>query len=240
MRRSRILAVLGLVAFALLGGQAEAQDEVRYRAEVGAGAFFGDPEVSAPGQTGDLDINADTGIAISAALWSDSPGGIRDLSVGSQYLRLQDGDFGGTVDVTIPSFTIIAPLKVEPTINAVMFNALYRYNKNEGNRFHPYIGGGIGAAFVDVDVSATGPVTVNGTPGLVTGSRSESTVGFAWQAIAGVDVDVTDHVYLGVNYRYFGTDVTFTDVLGFAGVPGVDVDVDFRQHVIMGIIGYRF
>jgi len=236
VKRNRILAVLGLVAFALLGGQAEAQDEVRYRAEVGGGAFFGDPEFSVPGVTGKVDT--DTGIAISAGLWSDSPGGIRDLSVGSQYLRLQDSDFDGTVGVTFLNTPITFPLKIEPTINAVMFNAAYRYNKNEDNWFHPYIGGGIGAAFVDVDFSAAGTVTVGGMP-FITGavSGSESAVGFAWQALAGVDVDVTDHVYAGVNYRYFGTDVTFTDVLG---APGVDVDVDFRQHVIMGVIGYRF
>ncbi len=213
MRRSRILAVLGLVAFALLGGQAEAQDEVRYRAEAGAGAFFGDPKVSALGVSFDLDT--DTGIAILAGLWSDGPGSIRDLSVGAQYLRLQDGDF---------SFLdpIAGAVEIEPTINAVMGNALYRYNKNEDNRFHPYIGGGIGAAFVNVDVSAT-----------ALGSASESAVGFAWQALAGVDVDITDHIYAGVNYRYFGTDVT-------SDVFGVDVDVDFRQHVIMGVIGYRY
>ena len=72
MKRNRILAVLGLVAFALLGGQAEAQEKVRFRAEAGAGAFFGDPEVSALGLSVDLDT--DTGIAISAALWSDGPG----------------------------------------------------------------------------------------------------------------------------------------------------------------------
>ncbi len=228
MKRNRILAVLGLVAFALLGGQAEAQDEVRYRAEVGGGAFFGDPEISFAGVSGDLDT--DTGIAISAGLWSDGPGGIRDLSIGAQYLRLQDSDFDETLGGTFLNATITGRLQLEPTINAVMFNAAYRYNKNEGNRFHPYIGGGIGAAFVDADLSATGTVTVNGTL-LAAGtlSASDSATGFAWQAIAGVDVDITDHVYAGVNYRYFGTDVTL-----------FDVDVDFRQHVIMGVIGYRY
>ncbi len=217
MKRNRILAVLGLVAFALLGGQAEAQEKVRFRAEAGAGAFFGDPKVSVLGVSGDLDT--DTGIAILAGLWSDGPGAIRDLSIGAQYLRLQDGDF---------SFLhpTLGAVEIEPTINAVMGNALYRYNKNEGNRFHPYIGGGIGAAFVNVDASAT-----------ALGSGSASAWGFAWQAMAGVDFDVTDHVYLGANYRYFGTDVSFTELFD---IPGVDVDVDFRQHVIMGVIGYRF
>ncbi len=62
MRRSRILAVLGLVAFALLGGQAEAQDETRYRAEAGAGIFFGDPKVSSLGFSSDMDT--DNGISI--------------------------------------------------------------------------------------------------------------------------------------------------------------------------------
>jgi len=143
MRRSRILAVLGLVAFALLGGQAEAQDETRYRAEVGGGAFFGDPEVSALGLSVDLDT--DTGIAISAGLWSDSVAGIRDLSLGSQYLRLQGGDFDFTGSGTFLGEPVTVGVEIEPTINAVMFNGVYRYNKNEDNRFHPYIGGGIGA-----------------------------------------------------------------------------------------------
>ena len=229
MRRSRILAVLGLVAFALLGGQAEAQDETRYRAEVGGGAFFGDPEVSALGLSVDLDT--DTGIAISAGLWSDGPGGIRDLSIGAQYLRLQGGDFDETGSGTFLGEPVTLRVEIEPTINAVMFNGVYRYNKNEDNRFHPYIGGGIGAAFVDVDFSAAFTGTTFG--GAV--SASDSAVGFAWQAIAGVDVDVTDHVYAGVNYRYFGTDVTL-----FGDQTGVDIDFDFRQHVIMGVIGYRF
>ncbi len=227
MKRNRILAVLGLVAFALLGGQAEAHEKVRFRAEAGAGAFFGDPEISFAGVTDDLDT--DTGIAISAGLWSDGPAGIRDLSIGAQYLRLQGGDFDETAAGTFLNVTLTGQLQLEPTINAVMFNALYRYNKNEDNRFHPYIGGGIGAAFVDVDFSAAGTVTVNGTPFTGAVSASDSDVGFAWQALAGVDVDITDHIYAGVNYRYFGTDVNiFT------------ADVDFRQHVIMGVIGYRY
>ena len=67
------------------------------------------------------------------------------------------------------------------------------------SRFVPYIGGAVGgsASVIDADTLRIGGTTMHG---------SDSTVVFAWQAVGGFRVIISDGMSLGLEYRYFATE----------------------------------
>ena len=72
-------------------------------------------------------------------------------------------------------------------------------------------------------------MTVNGQTVSGSGSDSDSSANFAGQVFGGVDVAVTDNVYLGVSGRYILTD---SNLFG--------IDVQSRIFSAMATLGYRF
>jgi len=216
----RLLILSLTLLLSVLAHQTTASS-AEWRAELGLGAHGGDPEVSFAGETDDLDTN--TGIAITAQLWAD---GVAEtapwLTLGLQYLRLDDADFSEAASGTVLGATVTAQLDLNPTLDGFLLNAAYR--KPDG-KFHPMIGGGIGIAKASVD--AVGSVTVNGQT--FAGTTDDDDTSLAWQMFAGFDYDVTDKAYIGVSMNYFGTDATL-----------FSADVEFRNLVGMARAGYRF
>ena len=190
-----------------------------FRVQAGVGVQGGDPELEFAGVSGDLDT--DTGIAISGGAWMDQVGW-KHVSLGLEYLRLQDSDFSesGTILGDTVSGTI------EPTIDAVMINAAIR--NNSGNS-HPYIGGGIGVGRVGVDATVSVAVIVDGETLLASGSAEDDDTAFAGQVFVGFDYDTDANWYVGINGRYFIMDANL-----------FGADVEFRTWAVMGIIGLRF
>jgi OmpA-OmpF porin, OOP family len=92
---------------------------------------------------------------------------------------------------------------------------------------HPYLGGGIGGAYVELDTGDDTPLTVDDEAGA-----------FAWNLAAGLSYDVTAHVTLSAGYRYLrfeGTDFSAS----VAGVNTGDVEIDdVTSHEIL--IGLRY
>ena len=194
-----------------------------FRVQAGVGVQGGDPKLEDAGESVDLDT--DTGIAISAGVWMDQVGW-KHLSLGLEYLRLQDSDFSDPVSVTIPGFTASGTLDIEPTIDAFMVNAAIR--RNTGS-IHPYIGGGIGFGHTDVDVTASGTGTIGGEPFAGSVTFNDDDTAFAGQVFVGFDYDADANWYVGVNGRYFIMDANL-----------FNVDVEFRTWAVVGIIGLRF
>jgi outer membrane protein OmpA-like peptidoglycan-associated protein len=89
----------------------------------------------------------------------------------------------------------------------VMANLYYDFQT--GTRWTPYIGAGIGLAGVDAD--HIGRLN-NG------GALNDSQFEFAYQGIAGVAYELSDHWALQADYRYVGTtDPTFKTTVGGTG-----------------------
>lgn len=103
---------------------------------------------------------------------------------------------------------------------ALMANLFYDFNST--GRFHPYLGGGVGGAQINVnDFSAGGGDVFDGDD-LV----------FAYQGGAGLAFDLTDRLTFDVGYRYFATDdASFRD-------NGNDVDFEYSQHIGMASLRY--
>jgi opacity protein-like surface antigen len=92
---------------------------------------------------------------------------------------------------------------------------------------HPYLGGGVGGAYVKLDTGDDAPLKVDDEAGA-----------FAWNLAAGLSFDVTQHVTLSAGYRYLrleGTD--FSASVAGVNTDNVDVD-DVTSHEIL--IGLRY
>lgn len=221
-----------LLAFALAAtlpwpGPAAAADEddsllAHIRLELGGGAQWGDPELTFAGASADLDTGV--GYAVTAGGWVDQV--LTDyVSVGVQYLRLDNSDFSQLGSVGIPGVSATGQFEFEPTIDSVMVNLVSRLPRGT---FHPYAGGGVGVAFVSSDFKFGSPTTIGTSTFTGTTSADDRDTAFAWQIMAGMDVDITDKWYIGVNGRYFATNVTL-----------FGIDVEFRNIAAMAVAGYR-
>jgi outer membrane protein OmpA-like peptidoglycan-associated protein/outer membrane protein W len=95
----------------------------------------------------------------------------------------------------------------EVTAKSAMLNLYYDFNR--GGRLEPYVGVGVGYANVDPDIAF-----------------HEDDSGFAYQALAGVAIGLTERLDLDIGYRYFRV-----DDLDFGGttIPDIlDDDLVFK------------
>ncbi|MEK0084147.1 outer membrane protein [Benzoatithermus flavus] len=90
---------------------------------------------------------------------------------------------------------------------------------------HPFVGGGVGAAYVEVDTGNDSPLEVDDEAGA-----------FAWNLSAGLTWDITPSVALSASYRYLrlaGTD--FSADLAGIDIGDVDVDDVVSHEVLLGL-----
>ncbi len=219
-----------LFTFFIMGTVAsQAQEESHFRAEIQAGGSFGGTEISFSGVSDDID--PDTGLIIGGGIWQDeviTP----IISVGLTYHHTKGADYEESVGGTFGDATLAGNLNIEHEIDAVMANIMIRDNQGKlmnNSKFHPYIGGGLGIANVDADISATAAVTVGGSTFTGLGTAEDGDSNLAAQAFIGFDYDVTNNVYFGFNASYFYTDVDL-----------FDAEVVFDNFRTMGTLGYNF
>jgi len=106
--------------------------------------------------------------------------------------RDNDGDGAGSL-TTVPA----APVVSEISSISYMANVYYDYHSGN-SAWVPYIGGGVGTSTFDFSFSipsAIGSAIVN----------DKNTV-LAYQIIAGVGYEFTQHLTVSMNYNYFATD----------------------------------
>ena len=94
-----------------------------------------------------------------------------------------------------------------------------------GGRWTPYVGAGIGIAWMNWDqFKGLGPTVYDGTSSK-----------FAWQGIAGISVNVAPRLQLALDYRYKGSN--HHAYLGSAAGTRI-TNYDARQHTVM--LGFRY
>ncbi|RZJ96239.1 MAG: porin family protein [Novosphingobium sp.] len=108
-----------------------------------------------------------------------------------------------------------------------MLNGLLDFGNDDG--IQGFVGGGVGVA--RVKLQATSPAANLGASAAINDSDS----GFAWQALAGVRTPLSDHVDVGLKYRFFNVDNV--DVVNNAGLP---VSTRFRSHSLLASLTYNF
>ena len=103
-------------------------------------------------------------------------------------------------------------------LSNVLFNLLLRY---PDGRIHPYIGGGIGWSYFNIE----GFETVGGIPYYA----SEDAYSFAWQFLAGIDFDISPNLSVDLCYRYYGTDPSL-----------LITDIEYRASIFTVGLNFRF
>ena len=116
--------------------------------------------------------------------------------------------------------TVVGSSAVEGDIefHSFMYNMMVRYPEG---RFHPYLGAGLGFSYADASVQTTSP--------LGSANTSENDTAFAWQILAGVDIDLTNNWTADIGYRYFYTEPK----LG-------NISVEFKTSMVTLGLKYRF
>lgn len=76
-----------------------------------------------------------------------------------------------------------------------MANVIFDFDRAEGRLLTPYIGAGLGMAYIDTDISFQGK-----------GATVSNETAFAYQALGGVALKLSQRSDFFVEYRYFATD----------------------------------
>lgn len=123
-------------------------------------------------------------------------------------------------DQTIPSQVVSGVRESgEVALNNFLVNVILRYPQG---KIHPYVGGGIGASSMYIQ-------NTESIGGAVVNVADETATGFAWQFLAGVNVDLAPNLSADLTYRYFGTN------------PGFSlIDVDYRTQAITFGLNFHF
>jgi opacity protein-like surface antigen len=152
----------------------------------------------------------------------------RIMAVEFEYNRIVN-DFDKANNILAPG--LIADLQSRIQLDLFMLNILARY---PNGRFHPYIGGGAGYALVKIDPIA---VTYQGAPVINFGGGSTGV--FTYQAMAGIDIDITKNIVLGLGYKYLVPQKIKYDS-NILGVVPVTAEMDYSSHNITLSVCYLF
>lgn len=109
--------------------------------------------------------------------------------------------------------------------NAVGLLANFWLDLINRSSFTPYVGGGLGAAYINFNDIEAGGVEVVDDDDWV----------FAWQLGGGVGWEVTPNVTIGLDYRWFATAAP-----NFEDSAGNDFDSEYSSHNILASVRYGF
>lgn len=216
MRRIMALPILLLPTLLLPHGAAHAEAETGFYVEAQLGASLPDSvDASNDGIDGSVDFN-DAFVAGGAVgyrfPWArlELNGSWRDYDV--DQVNAPGFASGGSGNAT--AVIGFVNLFLDPDL---------------GWPVRPFVGGGIGGAYLSVDTGDDAPIRID-----------DNTGAFAWNVGGGLSVDVAQHVTLSVGYRFVsiaGTDFSSS----VAGVDTGDLDVDdFRTHEVLVGLRYTF
>ena len=233
--------MLGACAVAVLAGQpqsAEAQSAPGIYVGVMGGGNYVEPrdvEWDVPGGgggfIGGLLGAIDQGVNYE---WGWAAGGTIGYRVGDGLRAEIEGVYRANEHDEWSIFGFDVPLDGDITAISGMVNVLY--DIDFGSSVVPYVGVGVGAAYVETDVDVApgffGPGAVN---------FKDDAWALAYQGIVGVNLRLDENIDLFADYRYFSTyDLELTD--NVVGGPGVvtNVDDEYTSHTVMAGLRFTF
>jgi len=176
------------------------------------------------GDTGKFDATLDNGFLVGVKAGWNTPFTNRIMALEMEYNYIRNNfdnskyipEIDGTLDGTV-------------SVHALLFNVKARYPEG---KFHPYIGGGLGYAYMSVgDITET---AYDGSGSAVIAGQSGG--GFCWQFLAGLDFDITPNFGVNIGYKYFATKPT----VGSKNGDKVYADFDYRASVITAGLTFTF
>lgn len=146
-----------------------------------------------------------------------------------------------TVRLAEHNFSLTYPMKS----GIFLTNAVLNLNPRPGAPCHPYVGIGIGAAVVSIS-HATATQIDPPEPGInhYNSNNSDTQATFATQAKAGLNIDVTQHASVFIEYRWLymaSSNYTFGSTMYPEHVPTSSWLVKINpQHYNMGAVGIQY
>jgi opacity protein-like surface antigen len=211
----------------LLAGPASAQDSPFYAAgKVGASWMTAD-DINADdnaGETADFGDDDETvfalGMAVGVDLYEEYELPVR---AELEYMYRNELQADGADIVYGDPAELSADIKVQ----TMMLNAYYDFRNS--TKFIPYVGAGLGLAFIGIDGEIT---DVNTGLSL---EDSDSQTSMAWQVGAGVAYPITENLLADLGYRYvnFGEAELNADF-------NTDFDTDLSGHEFVLGLRYNF
>jgi len=185
-----------------------------YLSVFGGGVFAssveGDDGSAAFGQF--FDFDTDIGWAAGVAVGANFTENLRgEVELSTSALGLNEVTITGGVDPYDGDIYVVD----DGSATATYLLGNLWFDIDTGSGFTPYVGGGLGAAFVTAegDIGLSDPIDLSGW-------------GWAYQVGAGVKFDVADNIALDLGYRYKA--VVDAELEG----GGDDAIVDVNSHVI--------
>jgi opacity protein-like surface antigen len=153
------------------------------------------------------------------------------------FIRPFNFAFGGEFEIFGNGGKITSPITTQGGITRftnqnlnmtnLMFNFIARY---PGDFIQPYIGMGVGLSLVSLD-----GITKASTG---TRTRTEDTGGVAWQAIAGIRLNVTRHIFGFTEYKHFSSTSGSDECSDPSDCPVHQLD--YQSHYVSVGVGVRF
>ncbi|MFQ5563783.1 MAG: OmpA family protein [Parvularculaceae bacterium] len=234
----KLKAVL-LATAATLGVSSAANAYEGLYGAVGAGLNYMQPDRDVEAISGplifDSEADYDNGIGIYAALGYAYGNNWRtelEFSFRDNDVRHFAGDGlgfsgwpGGTLGGNMQSF-------------AIMANVIYdigEFGAGGSRTVTPYIGGGVGGAEFEADISGNNPVAANGFSSI---AIDDSQTRLAYQGIAGLAFHLAEGLAFDISYRYFGAITPEFDAV-VAGAPS-KIEIDYNAHSVFAGLRWNF
>jgi opacity protein-like surface antigen len=217
----KLLFTTVAVVAAMFATDAFASDAGPY-VSVGAGVFLvPDSKVNDPSGTSDSSlVSYDTGYSVSGAVGYDFGINVRtELEVAYRHADTNALKYAGD------------NVHYLSDISSVSLLANLFYDVTLPHGFTPYLGGGIGVAFVDTKQGNI--YTVNRSVNQMSPNAGTSDTVLAYQAGCGIAYAVTPKISLDAGYRYFATN----DFVVTALPAGKQ---EFASHIGQLAIRYKF
>lgn len=194
--RRRVARVVSAVLASLLAAPATAEPWFKDSYYVGVGVKGGLAlldDASNDGEAITFDSEYDAGLGVSGAFGYSFTRSFRAEAEVAGRVNDADGFDFERDRLTAASFS--GETEAEGDVQSIAFMLNGYYDLDTGSRWMPYVGAGIGAAYVEAELATGGQ-------GIVV----DDDVVFAYQAMIGVAYQTTAFSAIGLGYRYFATD----------------------------------
>ena len=223
----RKLAIVMALASTAIAGPSLARDKAWYIGAEGGPSIVENIQYDIAGNRAAATSKQKAGYDVDGIIGYDFGAFRLEAEVGYKEARLRS--YSSTVATYYSPTANLAPGTYNGAVGKVsvlsfMMNGLLDFGNDDG--ISGFVGGGVGVARVkDNGFTTGGP-----SPFL-----NDSATGFAYQAIAGVRAPLTDHIDVGLKYRFFNADrVNVIDALG------QQEHSRYRSHSILGSLIYNF
>ncbi len=224
MRKLAIAAVLASTAMAT---PALARNDAWYIGVEGGPTIVEKLDIDIANVGGQASARQRNGYDVDGIIGYDFGGFRLEAEVGYKEARLKSYNSLVAVPVENPAFAPAGNYSNpagRTSALSFMVNGLVDFGDEDA--ISGYIGGGVGVARVKLSEYRLR----NGANFL-----NDSDTGFAYQGIAGIRAPLTDHIDVGLKYRFFNA-----DKVDLVNTRGVAERTRFRSHSILGSLVYNF